>query len=362
MSDKLITLDQHRLLAERVNDEFVTVDDEIDLLATVADAIDDRVTAVDDKVDALDIPTKTSELTNDSKFQTDVEVAASIAAAPHLKRVIVDSVDDIDKDADDADQFIYMVKKSDEEVQTPISIYNLNMAPEMHRVIFRGKNLGSVLTDEQKQEIQNGTFKDLWLGDYWTINGVNWRIADFDYWWNTGNPAFLKHHLVIMPDSCLGDAKQMNPTSTTEGGYVGSVMYTTNMNDAKAMCTAAFGSNILSHKEYLVNAVSNGKPSGGSWLDSTIELPNECMIYGHFHFVSGSDGVAIPSLFTVSMNQLTLFAVAPRFAIVRLNYWLRDVVSANDFSVMGDFGASSYAVSASANRKIRPVFAVGVPD
>ncbi len=62
------------------------------------------------------VPTKVSQLTNDSKFQTDTEVATSIAAAvaaaDHLQRKKVTGVSDIDASADGADKFIYMVPKT----------------------------------------------------------------------------------------------------------------------------------------------------------------------------------------------------------------------------------------------------------
>ncbi len=233
-------------------------------------------------------------------------------------------------------------------------------AAEMHRMIFRGKNLGSALTSAQKTAIQNGTFDDLYLGDYWVINGVTWRIVDFDYWLNCGDAAFTKHHLVIMPDTNLGSNKQMNTTDTTDGGYVGSLMYTTNMNDAKALCTGAFGSNILTHREYLVNAVANGRPSAGAWLDSTIELPNECMIYGHPHFLPGCDGTTIPSNYTIDKTQLALFALAPKFITTRQNYWLRDVVSSALFAVVNYVGYASYYRASNTRIGVRPVFPVGV--
>lgn len=47
-----------------------------------------------------------------SKTETDNKINSAVAAASHLKRKIVDSVDSIDKDADDADQYIYMVPKA----------------------------------------------------------------------------------------------------------------------------------------------------------------------------------------------------------------------------------------------------------
>ena len=37
---------------------------------------------------------------------------------------------------------------------------------EQRRMIYRGKNLGSVVTEEQKTNIKNGTFKGFFLGDY----------------------------------------------------------------------------------------------------------------------------------------------------------------------------------------------------
>lgn len=70
----------------------------------------EQTIAEDKSVDII-VPVKVSELTNDSKFQTDTEVAAAIAAADHMKRKIVDSTADIDLDAADASQYIYMVKK-----------------------------------------------------------------------------------------------------------------------------------------------------------------------------------------------------------------------------------------------------------
>lgn len=232
--------------------------------------------------------------------------------------------------------------------------------PEMHRTIFRGKNLGTALTDAQKTAIQNGTFTGLWLGDYWVINSVNWRIVDINYWYKCGDTSFTKPHLVIMPDTNLGSNKQMNETNTTEGGYVGSLMYTTNMDDAKTLCTNAFGDNILTHREYLVNAVTNGKPSAGAWMDSTIELPNECMIYGHPHFAPTCDGSTVPTLYTIDKTQLALFAVVPKFITTRQNYWLRDVVSSAGFAHVTYNGRTSYTDASNTNLEVRPVFPVGV--
>ena len=69
--------------------------------------------------------------------------------------------------------------------------------------IFRGKCLGDSLTAEQAAAIKAGTFQDMFVGDYWTIGVVNYRIAHLDYWLRCGDAECTKHHAVIVPDTCL---------------------------------------------------------------------------------------------------------------------------------------------------------------
>lgn len=229
---------------------------------------------------------------------------------------------------------------------------------ELRRVLFRGKNLGTALTAVQKAAIKDGSFKGMFLGDYWSIGGRIWRIVDMDYWYNCGDTAFTSHHLVIMPDEALYNA-QMNTTNVTTGGYVGSEMYKSNLANAKTIVNAAFQGSVLTHREYLCNAVANGRPSGGAWFDSSIELPNESMMYGHPHFSPTSDGSTVPAIYTISKTQLALFMVCPRFIVNRsYNQWLRDVVSSAGFASVNNYGYADYYV-ASASYGVRPVFPVG---
>lgn len=229
---------------------------------------------------------------------------------------------------------------------------------ELRRVLFRGKNLGTALTAVQKAAIKDGSFKGMFLGDYWSIGGRIWRIVDMDYWYNCGDTAFTSHHLVIMPDEALYNA-QMNTTNVTTGGYVGSAMYKSNLANAKTIVNAAFQGSVLTHREYLCNAVANGRPSGGAWFDSSIELPNEPMMYGHPHFSPTSDGSTVPNIYTISKTQLALFMVCPRFIVNRsYNQWLRDVVSSANFALV-DHGGNTNYYAASTSRGVRPVFPVG---
>lgn len=229
---------------------------------------------------------------------------------------------------------------------------------ELRRVLFRGKNLGTALTAVQKAAIKDGSFKGMFLGDYWSIGGRIWRIVDMDYWYNCGDTAFTSHHLVIMPDEALYNAK-MNTTNVTTGGYVGSEMYKNNLANAKTIVNAAFQGSVLTHREYLCNAVANGRPSGGAWFDSSVELPNESMMYGHPHFSPTSDGSTVPAIYTISKTQLALYMVCPRFIVNRsYNQWLRDVVSSAYFAFVHYGGITSYYY-ASDSLGVRPVFPVG---
>ena len=226
-----------------------------------------------------------------------------------------------------------------------------------HNSIYRGKNLGSAVTAEQYAAIQAGTFDDMYIGDYWTIGGVTYRIAAFDYYLRAGDTDMTTHHVTLVPDASMYN-HVMNDSNVTTGGYVGSKMYTTGLADAKATISNAFGSaHILTHRQYLCNAVSNGKPSGGSWYDSTVELMTEQNVYGCKVFGAGNDGSTVPALYTVDKSQYPLFAFRPDLISNRQWFWLRDVVSAARFANVTDNG-TALCTNASYADGVRPAFSI----
>lgn len=227
-----------------------------------------------------------------------------------------------------------------------------------HNSIYRGKNLGTTVTEEQWEAISSGTFTDLYIGDYWVIGGVNWRIAAFDYYLNCGDTSFTKHHAVIVPDTCLYSA-QMNTTNVTTGAYKGSAMYTANLTQAKSTINSAFGSShVLSHRIYLSNATSNGRASAGEWTDSTVDLMCEHMVYGSGIFSPVSDGSNVPNNYRVEKGQLPLFALEPSRICNRDTWWLRDVITAAGFALVSYDGSADY-YSASNSYGVRPAFCIG---
>ena len=228
------------------------------------------------------------------------------------------------------------------------------LSANQHRNTFRGRSLGSSVSSAQRTAIQNGTFDDIFIGDYWTIDSKIYLIADIDYWYQNGDASyFTKHHVVVVPQTNLYSTS-MNDTNTVEGAYVNSKMRTTNLADALSTIQSAFGANLLTHREMLENAVTDGVASGSSWYDSTIDLMSETMIYGH-RIASQNSRAAHMN----STSQLALFRLYPFAAGRSSGFWLRDVAGSTTFCAYLAYGASA-VYNASDSRGVRPVFAVGV--
>lgn len=224
-----------------------------------------------------------------------------------------------------------------------------------HNCIYRGKNLGTSVTAEQYAAISSGKFTDLYIGDYWVIKGVTYRIAAFDYYYNCGDTNFTKHHAVIVPDTSLYKA-QMNTSNVTTGGYTGSAMYKSNLAQAKTTIKAAFGSaHVLTKRELLTNAVNGNTPSGWAWFDSDVELMNEVQAYGSVAWgAHDGNGYNVAS----GDGQFPLFMFDRTKLHNREDYWLRDVASATDFSLVAGTGAASTG-HASGSLGVRPAFCIG---
>lgn len=241
--------------------------------------------------------------------------------------------------------------------QEEINALFTNGGAGTHNSIYRGKCLGTSVTPEQYVAIANGTFEGLYIGDFWTINGVNWRIAAFDPFLNCGDVPLKKHHSLILPDTCLYNAK-MNESNTTTGGYVGSVMYKSNLAQAKTMIKAAFGEHVLKRRALLTDAVNGNVPSSFNWFDLEEELMNEVQAFGTVAWgAHDGNGYNVAS----SDYQFPLF----RFDISKLHngedYWLKDIASSTKFACISRYGCANYGV-ASLSYGVRPYFCIGVVE
>lgn len=228
-----------------------------------------------------------------------------------------------------------------------------------HNAIYRGKNLGSAVTSAQWAAIQAGTFEDLFIGDYWTINDVNWRIAAFDYYYNTGDVLCTTHHVVIVPEASLYETA-MNSSQSTEGGYVASTMYTSGLAAALATVKSAFGDDhILTHRQIFCNAVTNGIPSGYGFYDNQIALMTEQNVFGGKFYGAAKTSTQTPSLMTLDNAQYPLFA--HNHALINVpDKWvgLRDVVSATSYARVTSRGSPDFTANITNPIAVRPAFSI----
>lgn len=208
-----------------------------------------------------------------------------------------------------------------------------------------------------KADISSGTFKQAIVGGYVTINGYKFILAHPNYWLNTGDSACTTNHMLVVPAAKIADGK-MNTSNTTSGAYAGSYMRTNAIAAAKAIIENCFGAaNILTHREYFQNAMSNGYESGGGWYDSTVDLMNERMVYGADVFHNVVHGANFPNTYTIDKTQIALFRERPDLITIRQYCWLRDVASSVAFCYVAGNGQAGQAV-ASDSVGIRPVFAI----
>ena len=249
-----------------------------------------------------------------------------------------------------------------------------------HNSIYRWKCLGSVYTAEQKAAITSGTFKDLFIGDYWTIDGNDYVICHFDYYYRCSDSDINYHHVVVMPrgflnglsftaatsnrgtDSPANGTACWNTSDTTAGGYIGSHIRTVVMPACDAKVKAAFGaSNVHAISELYPNSFASstdGRASGWAYAstDLVCDLLNETMVYGHQVWGKGSafdkEGYEVG----IDKWQLAIFALDPGFANIRADWWLRSVCSAAGAASVYSYGSAYNYAYAAYGLGVRPRF------
>ena len=235
---------------------------------------------------------------------------------------------------------------------------------EAHNAMWGGRDITAAFdAGTVSANIANGTFRDIFPGDYITkkvtISGttytVNWVVADCDYWINKGdqNNGMETHHVVIVPQTPIFDAR-MNATNTTEGGYAGSEMYKNVIPACATGIVSAFGaSHILTFRDCATNNMNasatspglsgwwTGVAQGVAWADMRCNLMSEGMVYGNSIWSSSGDDNCI------GLRQMSAFRLSER--LINYNrqwWWLRNVVSSACFaSVGGDGDASPFCAS-----------------
>ena len=243
------------------------------------------------------------------------------------------------------------------------STYELTIGSStFHNAIFRGKDVTEYLTSEYSlyDRISDGTFTDLYVGDYVIVNDITWRIAGFDIYYGRGggdtstNQAGYNHHAVIVPDTILTTGK-MNTSNTTSGGYAGSYMVKTLLPSVlSTYITPVFGSHVLTYYDTLTYAVSNGVSTLYTNLSRSLDLMNEVQLYGTVVHSSSGNEVGTDTV------QFPLFKLRPEFIVYNRSssYWLRTIGNASGFIVVWK-SSNSDVENATSSKGIRPYFYIG---
>lgn len=155
--------------------------------------------------------------------------------------------------------------------------------PEMHNHLYRGKNLGSSYTSGQKEEVSNGTFHDLWIGDYWSISGSKWYICGFNC---AGSVKYNENHLVIMGDAKASNIKWDSTTSGTDMGkiaFANSTIYTVDLPAyISNTIPSTFKSNFYDREEQIVSAKDSSNFSVANVTEVVVHanIPRISNIFG----------------------------------------------------------------------------------
>lgn len=165
--------------------------------------------------------------------------------------------------------------------RTEILTYNNAAA---HNAFNRGKNLGTAITASQIAAIRDGTFADLYPGDYWTITSYGTiRILGFNIMrvGDTLQGARRKHAAVV---SEVGCGRRINATATCEGHILNSELYTERFPTYLTALEAAIGAdNIVPFYDEVADSIDD---SGNVNHRTTVEacklfLPSYMNITGN---------------------------------------------------------------------------------
>lgn len=235
---------------------------------------------------------------------------------------------------------------------------------EVRRFVWRGKQLGDYVTDDQYAEIKAGTFRDLFLGDWWLIGGNYWEIVDFDYWFTSASTyKCIDHHVVIMPHGTMYDA-QWHSATNVNNGYNSSYIHNGGLTSARNTITSLFGADhILSKPEVIISACSSsGIPISAKAITTTVEIPDEVMIFGERVHQQAVYSTSIPYRVSNSPGQLAGMAVGGRWgtkASSGMSYWLRDICyGSTGYVALVDQAGNANRVIATNKAGVRPVFAI----
>ncbi len=289
-----------------------------------------------------------------------------------------------------------------------------------HNGIYRGKDLTNVYTiDQMYAMIHDGTFSDLFLGDYFTKSittdiytkftgtafesGVtyyersgadllNWTytetedaaydstktyytkltktenvtlmFAAFDYYYQMGDTACATHHAILIPRNYgFATTSKMNPTNTTVGGYYNSEMHQTTLPCYAKSLKTTLNNHLLSHRTILSNTVNTSTPSmaGAGFTGASTNwawVTTELQLMTEQQVYGTRAWTSSAYDIGIDYRILPVFNFINPVLFGRNSYWLRSVVSSTYFAYCGTLGGA-HGHGASDAYCVRPLILFG---
>ena len=248
------------------------------------------------------------------------------------------------------------------------------------RNTYRGKDITGYLEDGSLFEmIKDGTFKDIYVGDYIispTHNNIIWLVADIDNYLYTGDTdhKLTRHHLTIIPAGTLTGAP-MNDSNTTAGGYANSQMVKSTLTQVYDQYIAPDftinGENhVIPYRNLLSSEIDpeannksgnsqvKGASSNWTWCDRNLDLMSEVNVFG--------TTITSSSFFDTGIDnrQYAIFQLKPEFinsyGTNYFYYWLKDITDTTHFAVVFGHGESDRGEANSwGSTGVRPRFLIG---
>lgn len=188
--------------------------------------------------------------------------------------------------------------------------------PTMHNTLWRGNYLGTTATGTHRSAISSGSFTDLWLGDYWTVNGVDYVIVSFNYW--KGVNGITANHVVVMSRTSLGNFQFHTGTLTSE---VSASIYAKAMTYKSAL-TTAFGT-LLKPPTELTSAYASGLPSADTTVYNEVVIPSAPQLFGTLPTASVQNGASHNHSYPSGNRQFQACAINPELIFSAGGVWVQ---------------------------------------
>ena len=214
------------------------------------------------------------------------------------------------------------------------------------------------------ERIANGSFDDIYIGDYIIDQKGNvYRLAGLDIELNKGDNPLSLHHAVIVTDFGL-TSMGWNTTNTTVGGYKASAVQSYCDRNGQVTIESIFGeTHVLVAQDVFSSDIDTSVTSPGysawrgaassfRWVSNKVRLMSEIEVFGTRVWSGGYDIGA-------ANEQLPLFRLMPQLATgLRYDYWLSGIANATSACIVGNNGIAGYA-DTSVALSVRVRFLIG---